>query len=106
LARLDSVQSVARQVWDLRKKEIAYTLKGHTDTVSHHLAVVISKTSADQAPAFQIASLALSPNGHYLASYGFDSTLMIHDVRPWSADPTRVYRTLLVRGSLTPAEAS
>ncbi len=45
----------------------------------------------------QIASLSLSPNGHFLASYGFDSTLIIHDVRPWTADPTRVHRTLTVR---------
>lgn len=44
----------------------------------------------------QIASLALSPNGHFLLSYAFDSTCIIHDVRPFSADPTRVYRTLIV----------
>ncbi|KAJ9121879.1 hypothetical protein QFC24_004461 [Naganishia onofrii] len=62
------------KVWDLRKQEVLYTLRGHTDT---------------------IASLALSPNGHFLLSFAFDSTCIIHDVRPFSADPTRVHRTLI-----------
>lgn len=42
----------------------------------------------------QIASLALSPNGHYLATYSLDSALIIYDVRPFSSDPMRVYRSL------------
>ncbi len=42
----------------------------------------------------QIASLALSPNGHFLASYALDSALIIYDVRPFSSDPMRVYRSL------------
>lgn len=42
----------------------------------------------------QITSLALSPNGHYLATYSLDSALIIYDVRPFSSDPMRVYRSL------------
>ncbi|ODN73143.1 hypothetical protein L202_07709 [Cryptococcus amylolentus CBS 6039] len=61
------------KVWDLRTCTILFTLRGHTDT---------------------IASLSLSPNGHYLASYSLDSVLIIYDVRPFCQDPTRVYRTL------------
>ncbi|KAK8854476.1 hypothetical protein IAR55_003214 [Kwoniella newhampshirensis] len=61
------------KVWDLRTSEILYTLRGHTDT---------------------IASLSLSPNGHFLATYSLDSALIIYDVRPFSSDPMRVYRSL------------
>ncbi|WVQ95280.1 hypothetical protein IAU59_002375 [Kwoniella sp. CBS 9459] len=61
------------KVWDLRSNSILYTLRGHTDT---------------------IASLSLSPSGHYLATYSLDSALIIYDVRPFSSDPTRVYRSL------------
>ncbi|WVQ79574.1 hypothetical protein IAT38_001673 [Cryptococcus sp. DSM 104549] len=61
------------KVWDLRTETILYTLRGHTDT---------------------IASLSLSPNGHFLASYALDSALIIYDVRPFSSDPMRVYRSL------------
>ncbi|KAL7422589.1 hypothetical protein Q5752_003237 [Cryptotrichosporon argae] len=61
------------KVWDLRTNKILYTLHGHTDTIT---------------------SLALSPNGHYLATYSLDSALIIYDVRPFSADHMRVYRSL------------
>ncbi|RXK36152.1 Prp8 binding protein [Tremella mesenterica] len=61
------------KVWDLRTNKVLYTLRGHTDTIT---------------------SLSLSPNTHYLASYALDSTLIIYDVRPFSADPMRVYRSL------------
>ncbi|GMK57632.1 hypothetical protein CspeluHIS016_0404660 [Cutaneotrichosporon spelunceum] len=61
------------KVWDLRTEKMAYSLKGHTDTIT---------------------SLALSPNGHYLATYSLDSALIIYDVRPFSSDPMRVYRSL------------
>ncbi|WWC90343.1 uncharacterized protein L201_005276 [Kwoniella dendrophila CBS 6074] len=61
------------KVWDLRSNEIIYTLRGHTDT---------------------ICSLSLSPSGNYLATYGLDSALIIYDVRPFSSDPMRVYRSL------------
>lgn len=60
-------------MWDLRTRKVLYSLHGHTDT---------------------IASLALSPNGHYLATYSLDSALIIYDVRPFSSDPMRVYRSL------------
>ncbi|WVR09291.1 hypothetical protein IAU60_006356 [Kwoniella sp. DSM 27419] len=53
--------------------KVLYSLRGHTDS---------------------IASLALSPNGHYLATYALDSALIIYDVRPFSSDPMRVYRSL------------
>jgi Prp8 binding protein len=36
----------------------------------------------------------LSPNGNYLATYSLDSALIIYDVRPFSSDPMRVYRSL------------
>jgi Prp8 binding protein len=42
----------------------------------------------------QIASIALSPSTHYLATYSLDSSLIIYDVRPFSSDPMRVYRSL------------
>lgn len=61
------------KVWDLRTEKVLYSLQGHADT---------------------IASLALSPNGHYLATYSLDSALIIYDVRPFSSDPMRVYRSL------------
>lgn len=61
------------KVWDLRTTKVLYALHGHTDT---------------------IASLSLSPNGHYLASYALDSALIIYDVQPFSSDPMRVYRSL------------
>ncbi|CAE6440317.1 unnamed protein product [Rhizoctonia solani] len=60
-------------VYDLRKQQEVYTLKGHTDT---------------------IASLALSPNGQFLLSPSFSSTTLIHDVRPFSTDASRVHRIL------------
>ncbi|KZT60846.1 U5 snRNP complex subunit [Calocera cornea HHB12733] len=66
---LDNVVSV----YDLRRREVVYTLPGHTDT---------------------IAGLALSPSHNHLLSTSFDSTAIIHDVRPFSASPTRVHRTL------------
>ena len=42
----------------------------------------------------QITSLALSPSGHYLATFSLDSVLIIYDIRPFSSDPMRVYRSL------------
>ncbi|EJU06670.1 WD40 repeat-like protein [Dacryopinax primogenitus] len=66
---LDNVISV----FDLRREQIVYSLPGHTDT---------------------IASLALSPSHNHLLSTSFDSTVIIHDIRPFSSSPTRVHRTL------------
>lgn len=63
---------------------------------SHRYRESLRGPSVTVLTPLQIASLALSPNGHFLLSYAFDSTCIIHDVRPFSADPTRVYRTLLV----------
>lgn len=50
-----------------------YTLKGHTDTPT---------------------SLSLSPNGQFLLSPSFSSTTLIHDVRPFATDASRVHRIL------------
>lgn len=51
------------QVWDVRKKEILYTLRGHTDTVT---------------------GLRLSADGSYLLSNSMDNSLRIWDVRPYA----------------------
>ena len=62
------------KVYDLRKNAEVYTLTGHTDTPT---------------------SLALSPNGNFLLSPSLSSQVIVHDVRPFAPDPSRVYRTLL-----------
>ncbi|WPH04969.1 Hypothetical protein R9X50_00786700 [Acrodontium crateriforme] len=51
------------KVWDLRMKKIAYSLKGHTDTIT---------------------SLAISPDSQSLLSYSHDSTVRTWDVRPFA----------------------
>jgi len=61
-------------VFDIRKSARVYTLQGHTDTPT---------------------SLSLSPSGHFILSPSFSSTVLIHDVRPFSPSPTRVHRALL-----------
>jgi len=52
------------KVWDLRKKVVAYSLVGHTDTVT---------------------SLRLSPDGTNLLSNSMDETLRIWDVKPFAS---------------------
>lgn len=61
-------------VYDFRKGEQLYSLKGHTDTPT---------------------SLSLSPDGSFLLSPSFSSQTIIHDVRPFSPSPTRTHRVLL-----------
>ncbi|ODN00958.1 U5 small nuclear ribonucleoprotein 40 kDa protein, partial [Orchesella cincta] len=51
------------KVWDLRKAEIAFTLKGHTDTIT---------------------CLDLSPDGSYVLSNSMDGTMRIWDIRPFA----------------------
>jgi len=51
------------KVWDLRKGEVAYKMKGHTDTVT---------------------GLTLSPDGSYVLSTAMDNTMRIWDVRPFA----------------------
>jgi len=51
------------KVWDLRKKDVGYTLVGHTDTVT---------------------GLKLSPDGSYLLSNSMDNTLKLWDVKPFA----------------------
>ncbi|KAI9708329.1 MAG: hypothetical protein M1820_004033 [Bogoriella megaspora] len=51
------------KVWDIRKKAVAYSLIGHTDTVT---------------------SLEVSPDHQSLLSYSHDSTAQIWDIRPFA----------------------
>ncbi|XP_026754638.1 U5 small nuclear ribonucleoprotein 40 kDa protein [Galleria mellonella] len=51
------------KVWDIRNNQIAYKIKGHTDTVT---------------------GLSLSSDGSYLLSNSMDNTLRIWDVRPFA----------------------
>lgn len=51
------------KVWDIRKNELLYTMRGHTDTIT---------------------GLTLSPDGSYLLSNAIDNTLRIWDVRPYA----------------------
>ena len=51
------------KVWDLRKKEVIYRMKGHTDTVT---------------------GMELSPDGSYLLTTAMDNTMRIWDVRPFA----------------------
>jgi Prp8 binding protein len=51
------------KVWDLRKKAIAYSLIGHTDTIT---------------------SLAVSPDSQTLLSNSHDSTVRTWDIRPFA----------------------
>lgn len=68
-------QGVVYTAWSHRYREL---FPRQSQTPAHH----------------QIASLALSPSGHHLATYSLDSALIIYDVRPFSSDPMRVYRSL------------
>jgi len=54
--------------WDVRKKEVLYTLKGHADSIT---------------------GLELSPDGSYLLSNSMDNSLRSWDVRPYVSTPTR-----------------
>lgn len=67
-------------VYDLTKKQIVYSLRGHLDTITF---------------------LSLSPSASYLLSGSLDSTLRIWDVRPFVPEPPpghqgspRLHRTL------------
>lgn len=51
------------KVWDLRKKQVAYSLIGHTDTIT---------------------SLAVSPDAQTLLSNSHDSTVRTWDIRPFA----------------------
>lgn len=51
------------KVWDLRKKAVAYSLIGHTDTIT---------------------SLQVSPDAQYLLSNSHDSTVRTWDIRPFA----------------------
>ncbi len=71
-------------IYDLTRKAIALSLRGHMDTVT---------------------SISLSPSGSHLLSTAFDDTIRIWDVRPFAPEPNpadpnasasnpRLYRTL------------
>lgn len=51
------------KVWDMRKKAVAYKMKGHTDTVT---------------------SLQVSPDSQSLLSNSHDSTVRTWDIRPFA----------------------
>jgi Prp8 binding protein len=51
------------KVWDFRKKDVAYSLLGHADTIT---------------------SLEVSPDSQYLLSYSHDSTVRTWDIRPFA----------------------
>ena len=51
------------KVWDMRKKSVAYTMVGHTDTVT---------------------SLQVSPDGQALVSNSHDGTVRTWDIRPFA----------------------
>lgn len=51
------------KVWDIRKKEVAYRMPGHTDTVT---------------------SLEVSPDGQSLLSYAHDGLARTWDIRPFA----------------------
>lgn len=59
------------RVWDIRKRSVAYSMLGHTDT---------------------ICSLQVSPDGQTLLSNSHDSTVRTWDVRPF-APPERHIQT-------------
>ncbi|KAI8881850.1 WD40 repeat-like protein [Backusella circina FSU 941] len=52
------------KVWDVRKNDVAYTLKGHMDTVS---------------------GMALSPDGSYLLTNAMDNTVRMWDIKPFAS---------------------
>ncbi|ESK89484.1 u5 snrnp complex subunit [Moniliophthora roreri MCA 2997] len=60
-------------VYDIRSYQEQYALSGHTDTPT---------------------SLSVSPDGNYLLSPSLSSITLIHDIRPFSALPNRIYRSL------------
>jgi Prp8 binding protein len=62
--------------------------------LTHLSHLHVRRSSLTLLLPLQIASLALSPSGHFLATYSLDSALIIYDVRPFSSDPMRVYRSL------------
>lgn len=51
------------KVWDMRKKAVVYTMKGHTDTIT---------------------SLQVSPDAQSLLSNALDSTVRTWDIRPFA----------------------
>lgn len=63
LERLRVTNNFFLQVWDMRKNEVLYRLRGHTDTVT---------------------GISLSPDGSYVLSNSMDNTLRIWDIRPYA----------------------
>ncbi|KAG8533771.1 uncharacterized protein KY384_001512 [Bacidia gigantensis] len=53
------------KVWDIRKKDVAYRMPGHTDTIT---------------------SLSLSPDSQSLLSYSHDGLARTWDIRPFAPD--------------------
>merc|ERR1712002_133256 len=51
------------KVWDLRKNDVLYRMRGHTDTIT---------------------GMQLSPDGSYILTNAMDNTVRIWDVRPYA----------------------
>ncbi|TPX49960.1 hypothetical protein SeMB42_g02410 [Synchytrium endobioticum] len=60
------------KAWDLRKKQVVYTLKGHYDTIT---------------------GLRTSPDGNYLLSNAMDNTVRIWDIKPFAVESSRLLKT-------------
>lgn len=75
------------KVWDIRKKEILYTLRGHTDTVT---------------------GLSLSPDGSYILSNSMDNTIRIWDVRPYAPQErcVKIFTGMLMLKRLCPLKTN
>lgn len=73
LSRFSLTVTALLQVYDIRKHQEVFTLRGHTDTPS---------------------SLSLSPFGTHVLSPSFSSNTIIWDVRPFSPSPDRIHRVL------------
>lgn len=80
--------------WDLRKNEVAYTLTGHSDTVTvrrrSRQRIVASppvlRCSSADPRSLDLQGLALSPDGKHLLSNAMDNTLRSWDVQPFAPE--------------------
>ncbi|KAJ3823105.1 U5 snRNP complex subunit [Lentinula raphanica] len=74
-------------VYDLRNTSTTPT--SSSSSIPHTLPL-LSLTGHTDTPT----SLSLSPDGNFLLSPSLSSTVLIHDIRPFSPSPTRLHRVL------------